>query len=242
MQRLYNLYQRGYHQEVYDELLSLQEDIYEPDVYEDAVAVAREIMQRVRYNIEQLVVRLKQVGYLFGKGSSLVNTFSETYVAMFQPPNPETPENIAILEQIVGSLPLSLKCWYEEVGSVNFIGLFSENKQKDGPDLDPLYIEPLESLLQIVQNFIKEEIWEYETELIIAPDSYHKYGYSGGGAYSISFPCKHFDTLLINEPHNTTFINYLRICISSGGFSGSELSNLLPQEMLMFLAKDLYSF
>lgn len=243
MQSLYDMYQRGHHQEVYEKLL-LQENIYESALYTDALAVTREIMRRVRYNIEQLVVRLNQVGYLFGKGEGLVreNTLLERNLSIFQPPTAKTPENIVALEKFIGSLPLSLKCWYEEVGSVDFIGLFPENKQKDGPNLDPLYIEPLESSLQIVQNFIKEEIWEYETELILAPDSYHKYGYSGGGAYSISFPCRRFDTLLINEPHNTTFINYLRICIRSGGFSGQKVSNLISQEMLIYLTKDLYLF
>lgn len=67
MQSLYDLYQTGYHQKVYEELLSLQESVYESNMYVDALAVTREIMRRVRHNIEQLVVRLNQVGYSFGK-------------------------------------------------------------------------------------------------------------------------------------------------------------------------------
>ena len=242
MQGFYEMYQRGYHQQVYEELFSMQGNIYASSFYANALAVTREIMRRVRYNIEQLVVRLNQVGYLFGKAEGSFREDVEKNPPFFRPPTSETAANIAMLEMSVGSLPLSLRCWYEEVGSVNFIGLFPKNERKDGPDLDPLYIEPLESLLQIIQRLTKAGVWEGETELILAPDAYHKYGYSGAGSYNISFPCERFDTLLINEPHNTTFINYLRICLQSGGFSGLGTSNLISQEILMYLTKDLYLF
>ena len=243
MQGFYEMYQRGHHQEVYEELLLVQGNIYESNHYADTLMVTREIMRRVHYNIEQLVIRLKQVGYLFGKGEGHWQEIpvAEREFSIFQPPTAKTPEYITTLEKLAGSLPLSLKCWYEEVGTVNFIGLFPGNEQKDGPQLDPLYIEPLESLLQIVQTFI-EIGGESEIELMLAPDAYHKYGYSGGGAYSISIPNKQFDTLLMNEAHETTFINYLRLCLSAGGFAGREIHEYVSQEILLFLTKDLYSF
>ena len=242
MQSLYEMYQQGQYQKVYEELLSIQENIYTSNRYVDALAVTREIMRRVRLNIEQLIVRLKQVGYQFEEGLFEESTILERDRSIFRPPTPKTPETIRTLETFVGSLPLSVKCWYEEVGAVNFIGLFPGNQRNDGPDLDPLYIEPLESLVQVVQNMRKVGVWEGETELILAPDAYHKYGYSGGGAYNVSFPCTRFDTLLINEGHTTTFINYLRMCLSSGGFSGREIHKSVSQEILLFLTKDFYSF
>src|SRR5436309_13808019 len=67
MPDLYKQYQAEHYQEVYDELLSMQESIYNADLYEESLLVMRSIMKRVRHNIEQIVPRLHQMGYLFYK-------------------------------------------------------------------------------------------------------------------------------------------------------------------------------
>jgi len=33
-------------------------------------------------------------------------------------------------------------------------------------------------------------------------------------------PCRAFDALLLLEEHQTTFVNYLRVCLQWGGFPG----------------------
>jgi hypothetical protein len=58
--------------------------------------------------------------------------------------------------------------------------------------------------------------------LAIAPDYYHKYGVSGGAPYEIAFPDLAIDAPLLNEWHETTFVNYLRLCFRWGGMPGLE--------------------
>jgi hypothetical protein len=67
---------------------------------------------------------------------------------------------------------------------------------------------------------------------VIAPDYYHKMNASGSGAYNIPVPNAAADALLLDEWHNTTFVNYLRISCYYAGLPGlerirSELSNEL---------------
>jgi hypothetical protein len=58
----------GEHEEVWAELVALGEAVRDASVYSDALAVARETMHRVRWNIETLAPRLRAVGYEFGYG------------------------------------------------------------------------------------------------------------------------------------------------------------------------------
>ncbi len=108
--------------------------------------------------------------------------------------------------------------------------------------MDPLYIEPIEILSHIVTQFIEVGGWEEEPVLLLAPDNYHKYGYSGAGSYSIALPCKAMDALFLNEPHQTTLVNYLRIAIHWGGFPGLEHENRLTSQELEFLTEGLLPF
>lgn len=129
MPTFYNRYQQGFYQEVYDELLAMGEQVFEPPIYEDALLVAKEIMRRVRKNIELIVPRLQFLGYHFGEGfmgeiSDEERALIEQDVPIYKPPTPDASERVDELEQLVGRLPLALRCWYEEVGGVNLIGLF----------------------------------------------------------------------------------------------------------------------
>jgi hypothetical protein len=248
MPGLYDRYQKGFHQEVYDELLAMQEHIYEPHVYGEALLVAKEIMRRVRFNIELIIPRLHEMGYLFREGG-LWDNFSpegkariDTEYPIFQPPTPDTLEHVTALEQLVGSLPLSLKCWFEEVGTVNLIGLFPGNKRAYGPVLDPLCVETIEMVLFVVRVLMEMGGWEEEPQLLLAPDGYHKYGYSGAGSYNMVVPCKAVDAPFLNETHHTTFVNYLRICLKWGGFPGLEKDTHVSPDKLALLTKDLLPF
>jgi hypothetical protein len=244
MPELYDRYLQGACQEVYDELLAMHEHLYEPLIYEEALLVMRELMRRVRVNIERLIAGLHHIGYQFGKGGFWEEFSPEEQLAfspIVQAPPPATPEFIARLEHLAGPLPLSLKCWYEEVGGVNLIGLFPSHKQGDGPALDPLYIASLPQVLKEVQIFLEIDGWP-DRVVYLAPDKYHKYGFSGAGAYAMALPCNAADALLLDEPHHTTFVNYLRIGLKWGGFPGLATEHRLVPEEMDFLMKDLVLF
>ncbi len=57
-------YTNGEHEQVWDDLLALGAAMREKEVYPDALAVARETMRRVRQNIELLINRLVQIGFI----------------------------------------------------------------------------------------------------------------------------------------------------------------------------------
>jgi hypothetical protein len=56
------------HEQVWAELVALGEAVRDEPVYSDALAVARETMRRVRWNIETLIPCLIAIGYQFGYG------------------------------------------------------------------------------------------------------------------------------------------------------------------------------
>jgi len=136
MPELYDRYLQGACQEVYDEMLVMHEHLYEPLIYEEALLVMRELMRRVRVNIERLITGLHHIGYQLGKGGFWEEFSPEEHLAfspIVQAPPLATPESIARLEHLAGPLPLSLKCWYEEVGGVNLIGLFHHTNRETDP-------------------------------------------------------------------------------------------------------------
>lgn len=59
-------YLAGEREGVWDELCALGPAVFGEPLYTDAVAVARELMRRVRHNIEHLIPRLIEIGYVFG--------------------------------------------------------------------------------------------------------------------------------------------------------------------------------
>ncbi|HEY6410902.1 MAG TPA: hypothetical protein VIY29_25895, partial [Ktedonobacteraceae bacterium] len=94
----------------------------------------------------------------------------ENDIPIFKAPDPQTSEGITVLEQFVGTLPLSLKSWYEEVGYVNLIGLFSPSDGRDfsrsyGCVLDPLFIYSLEMAIKMVTGYKEAGVWEHDPTL-----------------------------------------------------------------------------
>ncbi|MGZ3715369.1 MAG: hypothetical protein ACXVA4_08120, partial [Ktedonobacterales bacterium] len=134
------------------------------------------------------------------------------------------------LEQIAGTLPLSVRAWYEEVGEVNFVGHYSTWEKLISPKgtegvvlhvLDPFVIQPIDT--GTLHYFRRQaDLGNVPRHLSLAPDEYLKYYMSGGGPYTIELPGVGADALLVGEWHHTTFVNYLRICFRWGGFPGWE--------------------
>lgn len=253
MSSWYDRYLQGAYQEVYDELLTMQEQVFDEPIYAEALAVAREMMRRVRHNIEVLIPRLQEMDYDFGAGffdeedsPELVAHIMED-APIFRPPDEKTPHQVARLEQLVGPLPLSLKCWYEEVGSVNLIGLFSDQdneafERDDGVKWDPLFIYSAEIAVQMATLHSESGAWRRDPTLSLSPDRWFKYSYGGSGAYSVRLPCRAFDAPLLLEEHHSTFVNYLRICLRWGGFPGLASEKRLSPRVRDFLTKDLLLF
>lgn len=264
MATFYERYLQGEHQEVYEELLLLGEQLLVgSSLYQEAQAIMREMMRRVRVNLEEILIpRLQTIGYRFGDGSfDFSDNLSATeleYVQqahpIFQPPTEHTPRLLKELEQLVGNLPLSLTCWYEQVGAVNLIGAFPDHlirqrderfiESKKGYGLDPISIDPLEMIFTTIQGHRADGVWDdwlEDSSLPLAPDGDFKYGYSGGG-YEMSVPCHMIDEELLGFRGHLTFVNYLRTCIQSGGFPGLGFHITLHHETMSFLTRDLLPF
>lgn len=224
----YDHYQQGFYQEVYNDLLAMQEQVFEETVYPDAIQVIKAIMKRVRTNIEVLIPRLEILGYQFVDGDlnkgqrgspPQGQAWLDEMFRTFRNPPAETPQLLNVLEQSVGVLPVSLRGWYEEVGSVNLVGTFPATKDHNELTvvLDPLLINSLEFM---IEYFAAIPPQEEKTKLPLAPDGALKYGYSGGGPYTVKIPCRAFDANFELDRQSMTFVNYLRICFQWGGFLG----------------------
>jgi len=103
-------YRAGERTEVWRDLMALGAQIREPSLFPDAYAVAMETMTVARQNVEVLVEQLAKVGYRFA--------YPE---AVHVPPTKDTPREIEEVETRIGPLPLSLRAFYEVVGSVDFV-------------------------------------------------------------------------------------------------------------------------
>jgi len=137
------------------------------------------------------------------------------------------------LEREVGLLPLSLRAFYQEVGGVNFVGWY-----EDVDGCDPLFVysfdrelvegpyeEPPASSDDWADEYAEEALPATEEyyQVVIAPDSYHKVNVSGGSPYAICLPNAAPDAVVLNEEHQTTLVNYLRLCCSYAGFPALEV-------------------
>jgi hypothetical protein len=138
-------YLSGEHEQVWAELVALGDAVRVEPLYSDALAVARETMRRVRWNIETLIPRLTAAGYQFGYGWLDVgdHDFALSQPAVFSPPSAETRRLIMELEKAAGPLPLSLRAFYAVVGSVNFVGTAPKRWRFD-EQADPLYVYAIE--------------------------------------------------------------------------------------------------
>ena len=66
-------YMNGEYEQVWDDLLELGPVVRQEHLYADALAVARETMRRVRRNIEELIQRLIDLGFVFGYDRHLMH-------------------------------------------------------------------------------------------------------------------------------------------------------------------------
>ena len=231
---------------VWAELTSLGGQIREEPLLSDARAVARETMLRARDNVAILVERLNRLEYRFVEPP-----------AAWAPPDPALIARLDDWELKYGPLPLSIRTWYEIVGSVNLMGshpklnrYYSLDQADSKPPptyADPLVVdrfsdEPESFYLNLVDPQSDEEVTGPPYRLELAPDAYMKANESGGGPTEIMFPNPAIDAPLISDNWDgVMFVSYLRTCFEWGGFPGWRSQAERPKQELEFLARDLLS-
>lgn len=231
-------YQHGEHEAVWAELRAHGPRLRAAGMLEEATAVARETMRRVRENAEVLVERLRKYDYAFrpAEGKSPLGT-----------PGPEIHAQIARVEELVGTLPVSLRVFYEVVGSIDLLGGHPDLDDIDYPD--PLVVEPLGPMFD--SDYPDWRRRKDEGELvgpfhlpIVSDDHHHTANLRNavGHAYSVALPNGGADAPLLYEWHHTWFVDYLRACFRWGGFPGCEGNPDPVPRMIHELAAGLQPF
>lgn len=170
---------------------------------------------------------------------------------VFSPPSKEETAQLRDLEKKGMFLPLSLRAWFEEVGDVNLAGAhpslcFWEDENFPGIYADPLMVSRDHFMVEI-------EGWAEECEAgedpepiapVIGPDAQLKARLAVADdqldeGYTIELPDASADARLAGEPHQTTFVDYLRIAFRWGGFPGWERQAKRPENELKLLTDGL---
>jgi len=219
---LFDRYLAGEHEAVWSDLLALGAAVREDPHAADALAVAYETMGRVEANVRTVSERLVRLGFTKSDGP------------LHTPPNPRVDTEIRQLEKVAGTLPMSLRAFYEIVGAVDWIGNHPHLSAARSPlCTDPLVVLPIGAAL--------EYAGEEGESILIAADALMKAETSGGDPYQIEAPNPAADGILLFERHDLYFVDYLRLVFRHGGFPGYEGIEYPPPE-LAELRADLRSF
>lgn len=162
-------------------------------------------------SIRLLVKRLAERGFDF-----------ERPAEVFPGPERGAAEAIARIEREVGGVPLAMKLFWQNVGSVDLCGFHPEWQGCDNPDA--LVVFPPSVAIDELDEFLsdKEERLRHRFPYLIpiAPDDLHKIHVSGGMWCNVSVPAVADDPPLNDEWHRTTFVAYLEEAIRWAGFPG----------------------
>lgn len=239
-------YLAGEHEAVWKDLLALGEKALGDDHAADALAVAYETMHRVNRNLCTIAERLTTLGYRFvypGSDGGFFGLRKPKAHLPHVPPRADVCATIAEVEAVAGGpIPLSLRAFFEVVGEVNFNGDHPSLAPKGSQFApDPLMVCSADDALAMLDSFDRDE----DDPLLIefAPDALHKANISGGAPYSIELPNPAADAQVEDEPHDVTFVEYLRIAVLGwGGFPGWENGGSAIPAELNELRRDLEPF
>jgi hypothetical protein len=222
----YKRYLNGELKQVYKEIALLGQDAFSQTNFNDIERVLVETFQRTAYNLDVIYKELKQINYVFREQPEY------NFEKPLHKPLPDTDNLLRKIEKAAkpfGSLPLSIKYFYKIVGGVNFGWDYDTNEKLMWDLADPIQITSLDAIEEMVADeYWEEEMQDYKEDcgfafLELSADSFHKDNISGGSAYAIEISRQpSIDSAFLNEPNNTTFIDYLRICFESCGFPGIE--------------------
>ncbi len=240
-------YKAGEYEQVWREIWpKYWKEVEQEPFYSDALAVAREMMSRVRENLQILIPRLETIGYEVGYGWTLDAEYErvEEQPPPFSPPLPDIQERLEKLKANGRVVPLALQAWYEMVGSVNLVGkppaswkpYIASRSPDDVCILDPLEIEPLDD--GNIHHCIRTG------RLDLAPDEFFKYFYGGGGPYFIQLDSHLYTDAFIEGGwlRSINVVDYLRLAFSWGGFPGLGRLPKRPDKDIAYLTKDLLPF
>jgi hypothetical protein len=213
---------------VYDDIYALGDKAFSTEHFDDVQAVLTETFNRIAFNLRVIYHELNNINY--GFKTIFTSNSDKPLVA----PLPNSDKLIADLENAVadfGKTPLSLKLFYKTVGACNFAWDYESQPDLLWEGADPIQISSLDDLVAYAttddwKEYINESL-EYDEDevpsLELAADYLHKDNISGGPAYSLQItPTESIDALFLNESNETTFIDYLRICMESCGFPGDS--------------------
>ncbi|HEY9676518.1 MAG TPA: hypothetical protein V6C76_00850 [Drouetiella sp.] len=222
-------YNAGEHEAVWQDMIALGEDIRSEPIYSEAKLVAEETMKRVRTNVETLHKRLNKIKFLYNDEAS------------FEPPDANVKTELDKIEQKIGTLPISIRAFCEQVGSVRFMGRMKPSTKVKCSYPDPLYFDLLAT---IWSDFDEWEVdWYEDCDPLLAsfaPDSYHKADVSGGSPNRFIVPNPDADALVFSDDHKDMhFVDYLRMYCKCGGLPGLSVDHKSFAEQL---AKDLLPF
>ncbi|SFA47015.1 hypothetical protein SAMN04488511_106119 [Pedobacter suwonensis] len=232
----YDRYRKGETHSVYADIEKLGEEAFSPVFYTDVEKVLMETFRRVKLNLDIIYKELRNINYVFWKDE-------EGNIQALLRPLSDVDEQLDILErniESIGKLPMSVKMFYKTVGSCDFSWNYQDDPNILWELADPIQIISLsDCILQVTDQYWFEEMEEYIQNkgfgfafLELSADNFHKDNMSGGAAYALQLNYERsIDGKFLNEPNNTTFINYLRICFESCGFpSISYEDNKIYQE------------
>jgi hypothetical protein len=200
--------------------------------HDEAIRVADETMKRARIALEQLADRLRRDGYVFVHPQWV-----------FLPPDETTATRTRELQQKVGPIPVALRSFWEQVGSVDFIGAHPEwplpaycdlagfpNPKSAAPEqllfADPIVVEAVETILSEYDDEYAPDVESGEIDpeeqpfcFSVAPDALHKANVSGG-QQDVAIGLVADPELLGLSTGPMTFVSYLRGALRHAGFAG----------------------
>ncbi len=225
---LFDRYAAGDYEKVWDELITLGPSARADPYAADALAVAYETMRRIDLNVREVTARLRALGYRFADDADA-----------HDPPGPSIRRQVARLEKKIGAIPLSLRAFYEVVGTVNWVGEHAGLAPRDSSVApDPLVVYPIEAALADGD----ESFEDGEGFIVVAPDDLQKSNTSGGEPYEIAIPELGADAKFLNERHDLYFVAYLRMVFRFGGFPGYEGIDVAVPAEIATLRANLLSF
>ena len=190
------------------------------ELREEALAVACELMKRVRANVDALREVLRRAG------AELPGEAPRARDAQLAP-----------LVTRFGPLPVALEALWRVVGSIDLRPAGGCSLEADGLRLialDPLALCGVGELSGAIEGYDDHVVASHVEivgpfEAALAPDFLHKQDISGGPPYSVELPPRDLsaavDPELDFERHNARLVDYLRICIRWGGFPGLEVGH-----------------
>ena len=218
-------YLQGDFVRVYEEISEMGSDAFEKKNLIEIRAVLTETMNRVAHNLGVIYTALREINYCFNESPR--HDFQHPLLK----PRWTTQFGIKKLEKTVASsgyVPLSMKMFFSIVGSCNFAWDYDSNPDIPWEGADPIQITPVIDLLDEAKELETDDYGD-PVGLPLSADYYHKDNISGGPPYSIELTINpQVDSRFLNEEHDTTFINYLRIAMENCGFSRAYAVEGLP--------------